>query len=50
MSYSDAQIKSAVDAVFGKYDTDNSNSLDASEVYALINDALKHMNANRKVS
>lgn len=50
MSYNDQQIKAAVDAVFGKYDTDGSNSLDAKEVYALINDALSHMKANRSVS
>jgi Ca2+-binding EF-hand superfamily protein len=36
--------------VFSKYDTDNSQSLDAGEVSNLINDALKHMKANRQVS
>jgi Ca2+-binding EF-hand superfamily protein len=50
MSYSDQQLREAVDAVFGKYDTDKSNSLDANEVYNLINDALAHMNSNKKVS
>lgn len=50
MSYNDQQLRDAVDAVFGKYDTDNSNSLDANEVCNLINDALNHMKANRKVS
>lgn len=50
MSYSDAQLKAAVDAVFGKYDSDNSNTLDGNEVFNLINDALKHMNANRQVT
>lgn len=48
--YSDAQLKAAVDAVFSKYDTDNSNSLDGTEVHSLINDALGHMNANRQVT
>ena len=47
MSYTDQQLKSAVDAVFGKYDADNSNSLDASEVFNLIRDALKNINSNR---
>jgi Ca2+-binding EF-hand superfamily protein len=50
MSYSDEQLRAAVDAVFSKYDTDNSQSLDANEVTNLINDALKHMKANRQVS
>jgi len=50
MSYSDQQLRDAVDAVFSKYDADNSNSLDSNEVTNLINDALKHMKANRQVS
>lgn len=50
MSYSDQQLKDAVDAVFKTYDKDNSNSLDTNEVGALINDALKHMGSNRQVT
>jgi Ca2+-binding EF-hand superfamily protein len=50
MSYSDQQLRDAVDAVFKKYDTDNSNSLESTEVFNLINDALSHMKANRQVS
>lgn len=50
MSYSDQQIREAVDAVFGQFDTDKSNSLDANEVRNLINAALNHMKANRQVS
>ncbi len=50
MSYTDQQLRDAVDAVFAKFDTDNSNSLDANEVGSLINAALKHMNAGRQVS
>ena len=50
MSYSDQQIRDAVDAVFSKFDKDNSNSLDGSEVTALINAALSQMKANRQVS
>ncbi len=50
MVYTDDQLRQAVDAVFGKYDTDKSNTLEATEVFNLINDALKHMNANRQVT
>jgi hypothetical protein len=50
MSYSDQQLRDAVDAVFNKYDTDKSNSLDANEVCNLINDALAHMKSNKKVT
>jgi Ca2+-binding EF-hand superfamily protein len=50
MSYNEEQLRAAVDAVFSKYDTDGSQSLDANEVFNLINDALAHMKANRKVS
>jgi Ca2+-binding EF-hand superfamily protein len=50
MSYNEQQIKSAVEAVFSKYDKDNSQSLDASEVFNLINDALTHMQSKRQVT
>ena len=50
MSYTDDQIRQAVDAVFGKYDKDNSGALDKNETCALINDALKQMNSGRQVS
>jgi Ca2+-binding EF-hand superfamily protein len=50
MSYSDNDLRAAVDAVFGAYDKDNSGSLDASEVTNLINDALKQLGPNRSVS
>jgi Ca2+-binding EF-hand superfamily protein len=50
MSYNEEQLRAAVDAVFNKYDTDGSQSLDAAEVFNLINDALAHMKANRKVT
>lgn len=50
MSYSDQQLKEAVDAVFAKYDKDNSSFLDANEVTSLVNDALQHMNAGRQVT
>ena len=49
-NYTDKQLNEAVDAVFSKYDTDKSGTLQSTEVYNLINDALGHMKANRKVS
>lgn len=48
--YTEDELKQAVDAVFGKYDADNSGSLDATEVKNLINDALGHLKSNRQVS
>jgi Ca2+-binding EF-hand superfamily protein len=50
MSYSDQQLRDAVDAVFNQFDTDKSNSLDATEVRNLINAALSHLNAGKQVS
>jgi Ca2+-binding EF-hand superfamily protein len=50
MSYSDQQLRDAVDAVFTQFDADKSGHLDANEVGNLINAALKHMNAGRQVS
>ncbi len=50
MSYSDQQIRDAVDAVFGQFDKDNSNSLDSKEVFNLINAAFSKMSVNRQVS
>jgi Ca2+-binding EF-hand superfamily protein len=50
MSYSDNDLRKAVDAVFDAYDKDKSQTLDPSEVTNLINDALKHMGQNRSVT
>lgn len=50
MSYSDEDLKTAVNAVFDAYDKDRSGTLEAPEVTLLINDALKHMGQNRKVT
>jgi Ca2+-binding EF-hand superfamily protein len=50
MSYSDNDLRAAVDTVFSAYDKDNSGTLDASEVTNLINDALKQLGQNRSVS
>jgi Ca2+-binding EF-hand superfamily protein len=49
MSYSDNDLRAAVDKVFDVYDADKSGTLEASEVTKLINDALKHMKHNRTV-
>lgn len=46
MPYTDQQLRDAVDAVFSQFDKDNSNSLDANEVFALISAAVKHMGSN----
>ncbi len=48
MSYSDSQLRDAVDLVFNQFDTDGSGTLDPSEVRNLINAALKQMNAGRQ--
>ena len=50
MSYTDQQIRQAVDAVFDKFDTDKNGSLDKNETMNLINAALGQMNAGRQVS
>lgn len=50
MSYSDQQLRDAVDAVFNNFDADKSGYLDQNEVGNLINQALAHMNSGRKVS
>jgi len=50
MSYSEAQLREAVDAVFNKFDKDHSGYLDTAEVTELINAALTHMSAGRQVS
>lgn len=50
MSYTDQQLKDAVDAVFQQFDNDKSGTLEADEVSKLINAALKQMNANRSAS
>ena len=50
MSYSNEQLRAAVDAVFDKFDADNSGTLDKGEVFNLINAAMAHMNAGRQAS
>lgn len=50
MSYSDEDLRNAVNAVFDAYDKDKSGTLEANEITLLINDALKHMGQNRQVT
>lgn len=50
MSYNEADLRKAVDAVFNSYDADKSGTLEAQEVASLINDALKQMQQTRKVT
>ncbi len=50
MSYSDDDLRNAVNAVFDAYDKDKSGTLEVNEVRSLINDALKHMGQNREVT
>lgn len=50
MSYDDEQLRAAVDAVFDKFDTDGSHTLDRGEVVNLVNAALGHMGAGRQAS
>ena len=50
MPYTDQQLKDAVDAVFSQFDKDGSQSLDTTEVTALINAALSQMNAGRQAT
>ncbi len=50
MSYSDDDLRNAVNAVFDNYDKDKSGTLEANEITQLINDALKHMGQGRQVS
>lgn len=45
----DDQLRQAIDAVFTKYDTDKSNTLDLNELKGVISDAFKQLGANRSV-
>jgi Ca2+-binding EF-hand superfamily protein len=50
MSYSDDDLRNAVNAVFDAYDADKSGTLEKNEITKLINDALKHMGQDRVVT
>jgi len=45
----DDQLRQAIDAIFNKYDTDKSGTLEGNEIYNLINDAFKSLGRNRQV-
>lgn len=47
MSYTEQQLKDAVDAVFQQFDKDNSGTLDSAEVRSLVNARSKTNDANR---
>lgn len=46
----DDQLRQAIDAIFNKYDTDRSGTLEGNEVYNLISDAFKSLGRNKEVS
>ncbi len=50
MPYTEQQLQDAVNAVFKQFDTDNSGSLESTEVASLINAALANMKANRSAT
>jgi len=50
MSYTDEELKKAVETVFICYDQDRSGTLDVEEVEVLLKDALKEMHEFRKIS
>jgi len=47
---SDDQLRQAIDAIFNKYDTDNSGTLEDTEIFNLINDAFKSLGRNKQVT
>ena len=46
---SDDQLRQAIDAIFNKYDSDKSGTLEGSEIFSLISDAFKSLGRNRQV-
>ena len=46
---SDDQLRQAIDAIFNKYDSDKSGTLEGNEIYCLINDAFKSLGRTREV-
>lgn len=44
---SDDQLRQAIDAIFNKYDSDKSGTLEGNEIFCLINDAFKSLGRNR---
>ena len=47
---SDDQLRQAIDAIFSKYDTDKSGTLEENEIFNLISDAFKSLGRNRDVT
>jgi len=47
---SDDQLRQAIDAIFNKYDTDKSGTLEGNEIFNLINDAFKSLGRTRQVT
>ena len=47
MSYTDDQIRAAVDVAFAKFDRDNSGTIDENEIPDFINSALRQMGVDR---
>jgi Ca2+-binding EF-hand superfamily protein len=46
----DEQLRQAIDAIFNKYDADQSGTLEDNEIFTLINDAFKSLGRNKQVS
>lgn len=46
---SDDQLRQAIDAIFNKYDSDKSGTLEGNQIFCLINDAFKSLGRNRQV-
>lgn len=46
----DEQLRHAIDAIFEKYDTDRSGTLEKNQIFKLINDAFKGLGRNREVT
>lgn len=44
------QLKQAADAIFLKYDKDNSGTLEGKEIHTFINDAFKSLGRNKDVT
>lgn len=47
---SEDQLRQAIDAIFNKYDSDNSGTLEDTEIFNLINDAFKSLGRNKQVT
>lgn len=50
MSYSDQDLRNAVDQVFNQFDQDKSHTLDRSEIVKVLNQLFINLKANRQAS